>query len=59
LKCPKTNPDKYNIIFDGTKYDNTNEYHEGLLEVARSFLKVLSSQLVEKTIVAAAAVKGE
>ena len=34
-----------------------NEYHEGILEIAKGFLKILSSQLVDNTMVAA--VKGE
>ncbi|HET7389804.1 MAG TPA: hypothetical protein VFJ51_03195 [Nitrososphaeraceae archaeon] len=34
-----------------------NEYHEGLLELAKAFLNILSSQLVDKTMVAA--VKGQ
>jgi hypothetical protein len=56
LKCPKTNPDKYNIIFDNSEYDN-NEYLEALREVASSFLKILLNQMVDRTMVAAA-VKG-
>ena len=53
-------PDKYNIIFENTKYDdNNNEYLEALLEVASSFLKILLNQIVDKTMVAAAAVEGE
>jgi hypothetical protein len=34
-----------------------NEYHEGLVEMAKGFLNILSSQLVDKTTVAA--VKGQ
>ena len=34
-----------------------NEYHEGLLEIAKGFLKILLNQLVDKTMVAS--VKGE
>jgi hypothetical protein len=34
-----------------------NEYLDGLVEIAKGFLKVLSSQQVDKTMVAA--VKGE
>jgi len=30
-----------------------NEYHEGTLELARGFLKILTNQLVDKTMVAA------
>jgi hypothetical protein len=30
-----------------------NEYHEGLLELAKGFLKILLNQLVDKTMVAA------
>ncbi|MBV9179620.1 MAG: hypothetical protein JO297_21535 [Nitrososphaeraceae archaeon] len=43
VQALRVNPDKYDIIFDNSEYDNTNnEYHEGLLEVASSFLKILS-----------------
>jgi hypothetical protein len=34
-----------------------NKYHEGLLELAKGFMKILLNQLVDKTMVAA--VKGE
>jgi hypothetical protein len=34
-----------------------NEYHEGILEIAKGFLNILSNQLVDKTMIAA--VKGE
>jgi hypothetical protein len=34
-----------------------NEYHEGILEIANSFLKILTNQVVDNTMVAA--VKGE
>jgi hypothetical protein len=34
-----------------------NEYHEGILEIANSFLKILLNQLVNKTMIAA--VKGK
>ena len=30
-----------------------NEYHEGILEIASSFLKILLNQTVDKTMVAA------
>jgi hypothetical protein len=30
-----------------------DKYHEGLVELAKGFLKILSSQLVDKTMVAA------
>jgi hypothetical protein len=30
-----------------------NKYHEGLLELAKGFLKILTNQIVDKTIVAA------
>jgi hypothetical protein len=30
-----------------------NEYHEGILEIANSFLKILTNQIVDKTLVAA------
>ena len=33
-----------------------NQYHEGILEIVRSLLKILTNQLVDKTMVAA--VKG-
>ena len=60
VQALRVNPDKYNIIFDDTKYDdNNNEYHEVLLEIANSFLKVLSRQMVDKRMVLAAAMKGE
>jgi len=32
-----------------------NKYHEGLLELAKGFLKLLSSQVVHKTMLAAVA----
>jgi hypothetical protein len=35
-----------------------NKYHEGLVELAKGFLKLLLNQLVDKTMVAAA-VKGQ
>ena len=55
----RENPDRCAIIFDNSNYDNTNEYLEALREVADSFLKILSRQMIDKTMVAAAAVKGE
>jgi hypothetical protein len=30
-----------------------NEYHEGILEIAKTFLKILLDQMVDKTMVAA------
>jgi chorismate mutase len=30
-----------------------NEYHEGILEIAKGFVKILTNQLVDKTMVAA------
>jgi chromosome segregation ATPase len=43
--------------FTSTKPQNQNyyydKYHEGLVELAKGFLKILSSQLVDKTMVAA------
>ena len=30
-----------------------NEYHEGILEIANSLLKILTNQMVDKTMVAA------
>jgi len=53
VQALRENPDRYAIIFDNTKYDDSSEYHEGLLEVARSFMKILSRQMVDKTMVAA------
>ena len=37
-------------------YENRyyNEYHEGLIELAKGFLTILLNQLVDKTMVAAA-----
>jgi chorismate mutase len=35
-----------------------NEYHEGIIEIASSFIKILSNEVVDKTMVAAA-VKGQ
>jgi hypothetical protein len=29
-----------------------NQYHEGILEIASSFLKILTNQMVDKTMVA-------
>lgn len=55
----RVNPDKYNIIFDDGEYDNRSEYHEALLEIANSFLKILLRQMVDKIIVAAAVVGEE
>jgi hypothetical protein len=34
-----------------------NEYHEGILEIAKGFVKIMTNQIVDKTMVAA--VKGE
>jgi chromosome segregation ATPase len=49
----RENPDRCAIIFDNTKYHNTNnEYLEALREVASSFLKILS-QMLDNTMVAA------
>ena len=59
IQVLRENPDKYAIIFDNTKYYNSSEYYEGLLEVASSFLKILSSQMADKTMVVAATIKGE
>ena len=48
------NPDKYNIIFGNSEYDNTNnEYIEALREVASSFLKMLLNQMIDKTMLVA------
>lgn len=52
----RENLDKYNIIFDNSKYDNSSEYHEGLVEVANSFMKILSRQIVDNTMVEAVAI---
>jgi hypothetical protein len=30
-----------------------NEYHEGILDIANSLLKILTNQIVDKTMVAA------
>jgi hypothetical protein len=30
-----------------------NKYHEGILEIAKGFLKIMTNQLVDKTMVAA------
>ena len=49
----RVNPDKYAIIFDNIEYGHSSEYHEGLLEVAKSFLKVLTNQILDNTMVAA------
>ena len=59
VQALRVNPDRYAIIFDNSEYDNSSKYHEGLLEVASSFLKMLLNQMVDKTMVAAAAMKGE
>jgi hypothetical protein len=61
-------PDTYAIIYN-SKYDNNDNvsastftkpldyyydiYHEGLIELAKGFLKILSSQLVDETMIAA------
>jgi hypothetical protein len=51
----------YAHTFTSTKPQNQNhyynEYHEGILEIANSLLKILTNQIVDKTIVAA--VKGK
>ena len=53
VQALRENPDKYTIIFGNTNYDNNNnEYLEALREVASSFLKILSRQMVYKTMVA-------
>ena len=51
----RENPDRCAIIFDNSKYDDSsnNEYLEALRQVASSFLKVLSSQMLDNTMVAA------
>jgi hypothetical protein len=36
-----------------------NEYHEGIIEIASSFLKILSKEVVDKTMVAAAVKENE
>ena len=36
---------------------DSNEYHDGILEIANSLLKILTNQIGDKTMVAA--VKGE
>jgi len=60
VQALRENPDKYAIIFDNSNYDNTNnQYLHALREVADSFLKILSRQMIDKTMVAVAAVKGE
>jgi hypothetical protein len=47
------NPDRYAIIFGNNEYDDSSQYREGLLEIASSFLKMLSIQIVDKTMIAA------
>jgi hypothetical protein len=59
VQALRVNPYKYNIIFDNTKYDDSSKYHEGLLKVANSFMKILSRQMVDKTMIVAAAMKEE
>jgi chorismate mutase len=44
----------YTKLYQNYYYD---KYHEGLLELAKGFLKILTNQMVDKTMVAAA-VKG-
>ena len=51
VQALRVNPDRYTIIFDNSEYDNSSEYHEGLLEVASSFLKILLNHMVDKTMV--------
>ncbi|MBV9179443.1 MAG: hypothetical protein JO297_20640 [Nitrososphaeraceae archaeon] len=53
VQALRVNPDKYAIIFGDSEYDNGSQYHEGLLEVASSFLRVLLNQMIDKTMVAA------
>jgi Mor family transcriptional regulator len=68
IEALRMNPDRYAIIYD-SKYDSDdnvptstftkpqdyyyNEYHEGLVEIAKGFLNILLNQLVDKTMVAA------
>ena len=72
IEALRMNPDKYAVIYD-SKYDSNDnvststftkpqnhyydKYHEGLVELAKGFFNILSSQLVDNTMVAA--VKGE
>jgi hypothetical protein len=54
VQALRVNPDRYAIIFDNSEYDNSNnEYIEALREVASSFLKILSRQMMDKIMVAA------
>src|SRR6188472_4771089 len=67
IEALRMNPDRYAIIYN-SKYDNNDnvststftkpqnyyydKYHEGLVELAKGFLKILSSQLVDNTMFA-------
>ena len=68
IEALRMNPDRYAVIYD-SKYDSDDnvststftkpqnhyydKYHEGLLELAKGFFNILSSQLVDNTMVAA------
>jgi predicted oxidoreductase len=68
IEALRMNPDRYKIIYN-SKYDSDdnvststftkpqdyyyNKYHEGILELAKGFMKILLNQLVDKTMVAA------
>jgi len=68
IEALRMNPDRYKIIYD-SKYDSDDnvstsaftkpqdyyydKYHEGLVESAKGFLKLLLNQLVDKTMVTA------
>ena len=72
IEALRMNPDRYAVIYN-SKYDSNDnvststftkpqnhyydKYHEGLVELAKGFFNILSSQLVDNTMVAA--VKGE
>ena len=61
------NPDRYAVIYNTKYDNNNesvststftkpqdyyyNKYHEGLVEIAKGFLKILLNQLVDKTMV--------
>ena len=68
IEALRMNPDRYKIIYD-SKYDSDDnvstsaftkpqdyyydKYHEGLVELAKGFFNILSSQLVDNTMAAA------
>ena len=69
IEALRMNPDRYAVIYDSKYDNNDNvststftkpqnyyyddKYHEGVIELAKGFFNILSSQLVDNTMVAA------